>query len=304
MEAIHLNTSASEDRSVVYRLPIWYGIAVAISVLAAMLLFAVGVAANSEVPADHVFSHEPMQTALRVSFLLISVGAFWHVSTEVSGHWKIAASAAVFMLVCGVVCELTCLPAGEQWAINLSGIPAGTDSLEHRLFRLGTMAIFAIPMLALLAACEPKPAMPENSQGGLGAVTAFLVRWEAVLFAIGVATLPTFLLAGAFINREFTWLTPIGADTVAAACVAATIRARFRNDRLAFGGWLLICTGIAIGLLMGVYSFGGPIPAPDLIANYNALPRTLLRDGHTMLLIAGVVAIALAVIRNSRRTSS
>ncbi|MDH3440418.1 MAG: hypothetical protein OEM63_06685 [Gammaproteobacteria bacterium] len=302
MEAIHQNTSKSDIRSVLRRLPVWLGIAVAITVIAAMMTFAVGVAINGSVPADHVFSHGPMQTALRVSFLLISVGAFLHLSREASKHWKIAVSTAVFVLACGVVCELTCLPAGNQWAINLGGNPVGTDSLEQRLFRLGTMAIFAIPMLVLLAACEPKSELPGNRRRGRRTVTAFLVRWEAVLFAIGVAALPTFLLAGAFINKEFTWLSPIGADAIAAACVAATIRARFRGDLLAFGGWLLVCTGIAIGLLMGIYSFGGPVPTPDIIGDYNALPRTLLREVHVMLLIAGIVGIAMAVIRNSRRS--
>ena len=107
------------------------------------------------------------------------------------------------------------------------------------------------------------------------------------------------LMAAAFVHKEFTWASALGADTTVAACAAAAIRARWRNDRLAASGWLLVCAGLAVGRLMGIYSFGGPVPAPAFIGDYNALPRVLLRDGHVILLATGIAAVALATVRQA-----
>jgi hypothetical protein len=178
------------------------------------------------------------------------------------------------------------------------GVNLGADdSLERRLFRLGVMAAYAIPMLALLAAGEHKEEPNAKDMRLSARVAALLVRWEPLLFGIGVSTLAGILIAAAFINKELTWLSPIGADTAFAACAAATIRARRRMDNLAFTSWLLICAGMSVGLLMGGYSFGGPVPTPNFIGDYNALPRTLLRGGHVILLSIGMVGVALSATR-------
>ena len=304
MEAIQQSTAKRPFASLLRSLPVWLGIAGTIIVIALMLGFATGIVISRVVPADHVFSHEPLQMILRMSFLFISLGVVLRLPKQVSMQWKLAASAAVFILACGVFGELTCIPSGDHWAISSSADPAVVSSLEHRLFRLGAMATFAIPMLVLLATCEPKPGIVRSQGERFSALKTFLLRWEALLFAIGVATLPAVLIAGAVVNRELIWLSPIGADATAAACVAATVRAHSRRDGLAFGGWLLVCIGLAIGLLMGIYSFGGPVPTPDVIGDYNAVPRTLLRELHVVILLAGVVGIALAVMRNSGRSES
>ena len=51
---------------------------------------------------------------------------------------------------------------------------------------------------------------------------------------------------------------------------------------------------------MGIYSFGGPLPAPPIIGDYDAVPRVLLRTGHVVLMSIGFVAIGLAGIRGHR----
>ena len=65
-----------------------------------------------------------------------------------------------------------------------------------------------------------------------------------------------------------------------------------------FAGWLLVCASMSVGLLLGSFSFGGPLPTPDLVGDYNGLPRILLRDGHVMLLSIGMIGIAIAATRN------
>lgn len=251
------------------------------------------------VPQQHVVSHEPMQQWLRTSFLFIALGALWHLPSPLTARWRWAVGAAVVVLGFAVLGELAGSLLRSGWIAELSTGLGAADSLERRLFRLGAMAAYAVPMLVLLAAGEPKPDTIADKSRLSARGAALLVRWEPVLFAIGAATLASLLLAAAFVHREITWLAPIGADTTVAACAAAAIRARWRADRLAFGGWMLVCGGLIIGLLMGIYSFGGPVPSP--IGDYNALPRVILRDVHVMLLAIGIVGVALSTIRRSHR---
>ncbi len=41
-----------------------------------------------------------------------------------------------------------------------------------------------------------------------------------------------------------------------------------------------LALGALSGMLMGLWSFGGPAPVPDAIGDYGDLPRRLLRLGH------------------------
>ena len=66
----------------------------------------------------------------------------------------------------------------------------------------------------------------------------------------------------------------------------------------------MICISMSVGLLMGSYSFGGPIPTPDFIGDYNALPRALLRSGHVVLLLTGIACISLAAAGTTRKGAS
>jgi hypothetical protein len=202
----------------------------------------------------------------------------------------------------GIAIDLLDALARLGWIADFSVGQGAIDSLEQRLLRLGAMAAYAVPMLVLLAAGEYKKTPPSvefdaNSRSSSARIAALLLRWEPLLFTIGVATLSSVLIAAAFIHIELTWLSPIGADTTFAACAAATIRARRRTDPLAFAGWLLVCVSMSIGLLLGSFAFGGPLPTPNLIGDYNALPRILLRDGHVLLLSLGMIGIAIAATR-------
>lgn len=51
--------------------------------------------------------------------------------------------------------------------------------------------------------------------------------------------------------------------------------------------------GALIGLAMGLWSFGGPLPEPDWIGGYSELPRRLLRLGHIALFALGMINLML-----------
>ena len=266
-----------------------------------MALFDASVFATGAVPLNQTALHAPMQLGLRTAFLLISLGALLQLRTPLCAQWRWAVRAALAMLFFGVTGELAGAFIQLEWISDFSAGLGAADSLERRLFRLGAMAAYAVPMLALLAAGENKQKPAAEAHRLSARIAALLVRWEPLLFAIGAATLASILLAAAFINKELAWLAPIGADTTVAACAAAAIRARWRADGLAFAGWLLVCASMTVGLLMGGYAFDGPMPTPGFIGDYNALPRVLLRDVHVMLLSIGIIGIAVAATPKSQK---
>jgi len=52
------------------------------------------------------------------------------------------------------------------------------------------------------------------------------------------------------------------------------------NELLA---WWLVGLGLLGGAVLGIWSLGGPVPAPPALAAYDALPRRLLRLAHIAL---------------------
>jgi hypothetical protein len=59
-------------------------------------------------------------------------------------------------------------------------------------------------------------------------------------------------------------------------------------------GWTSLATGAVTGLVLGLWSFGGPVPVPEWIGDYNSLPRRLLRLGHIAFFGLGILNIMLA----------
>lgn len=59
-------------------------------------------------------------------------------------------------------------------------------------------------------------------------------------------------------------------------------------------GWSSLSVGAITGLILGLWSFGGPISVPELIGEYDALPRRLLRLGHIAFFGLGVLNIMIA----------
>lgn len=59
-------------------------------------------------------------------------------------------------------------------------------------------------------------------------------------------------------------------------------------------GWSSLAIGALTGLVIGIWSFGGPVPVPEWIGAYDSLPRRLLRLGHIAFFGLGILNIMLA----------
>jgi hypothetical protein len=59
-------------------------------------------------------------------------------------------------------------------------------------------------------------------------------------------------------------------------------------------GFTSLLTGVASGMILGLWSFGGPLPVPTAIGEYGDLPRRLLRLGHIAFFGLGLINLAIA----------
>jgi hypothetical protein len=77
----------------------------------------------------------------------------------------------------------------------------------------------------------------------------------------------------------------------------------FLNRRV---GWLVFLAGIIGGMVMGMWSFDGPVGAPAALADYSSLPRRLTRLAHIAAMALGITNILygqeLGRVRMSRMT--
>ncbi len=82
-----------------------------------------------------------------------------------------------------------------------------------------------------------------------------------------------------------------------------------RANRLV--GWWSFVLGISTGLIMGLWSFGGPVPVPEWLGEYNDLSRRMARLGHIAFFGLGILNLLLArelprlaLTRTMRRTAA
>lgn len=64
--------------------------------------------------------------------------------------------------------------------------------------------------------------------------------------------------------------------------------------RAAAIAWVSILCGTLSGLLLGLWSFNGPVQTPAWIGDYDALPRRFLRLAHVALFALGVLHLLVA----------
>jgi hypothetical protein len=83
----------------------------------------------------------------------------------------------------------------------------------------------------------------------------------------------------------------------------------FSRNRLV--GWASLALGVAVGLVMGLWSFDGPLQPPAWIGEYTDTSRRLVRLGHIAFIGLGVIDILLerelvgsALGRAGRRVAS
>jgi hypothetical protein len=61
-----------------------------------------------------------------------------------------------------------------------------------------------------------------------------------------------------------------------------------RNRRV---GWASLAIGVAVGLVIGLWSFDGPLPVPSWLGDYGDTSRRLVRLGHIAFIGLGLVDI-------------
>ena len=59
-------------------------------------------------------------------------------------------------------------------------------------------------------------------------------------------------------------------------------------------GWTSLAVGIATGLVMGLWSFDGPVSVPAWLGGYTETPRRLARLGHIAFIGLGILNLLLA----------
>jgi hypothetical protein len=59
-------------------------------------------------------------------------------------------------------------------------------------------------------------------------------------------------------------------------------------------GWLCTCLGAASGLVMGLWSFDGPLAVPGWLGEYDQTARRLARLGHIAFFGLGILNVLLA----------
>jgi hypothetical protein len=57
--------------------------------------------------------------------------------------------------------------------------------------------------------------------------------------------------------------------------------------------WWMVGCGMASGAVLGLWSFGGPVPAPGGFVAYDDLPRRLLRLAHIALIALPLLSLEL-----------
>src|SRR6266852_9434717 len=58
-------------------------------------------------------------------------------------------------------------------------------------------------------------------------------------------------------------------------------------------GWVSACLGAATGMVMGLWSFDGPLPPPPWLGEYGETARRLARLGHIALFGLGILDLLL-----------
>jgi hypothetical protein len=148
------------------------------------------------------------------------------------------------------------------------------DDVRLRMLRLARAAAVALPVLTLLC--------------------AGLSRWAARALVAGTVLMPAILTTAALTAVAVKYLLPVPALAVFGGTLAALALARRTAPPLEQYGWALVAASLGVGLLMGLYAFDGPLPAPAFLGGYIDFARRLSRLGHAYAVVLGLLAVFLA----------
>ena len=158
---------------------------------------------------------------------------------------------------------------------------ADPNTLPMRMLRLARVAAMTLPVLALLyrRLAERK------------ALASAAASWGCLAIFAGAALMPAVLCLASWVDPRCKYLLPMPAMLVFFACAIAGRLARGTARHPESFGWLLIATSMGAGMLMGTYSFEGPLPPPEFVGDYGDFVRLLIRQAHGYGIVFGVTAI-------------
>jgi hypothetical protein len=219
----------------------------------------------------------PFGAAVNLSGFLLLNWAAWR--APVAAEVRVVLAIFLFGMAIDVVSGLYAVDAARF----LPAYVGPEDGVRQRMLRLARVAATALSLLTLLFRDlrPPQPASP-------------LDRWGRLAMLVGTLGMPTVLTAACFLWVDLKYLLPIPALAMTGGVVLALVRARPAAPPLEQWGWLLIAASMNVGLLVGLYAFDGPLPAPELVASYNEWVRRLTRLGHAYAIVLGLLAILLA----------
>jgi hypothetical protein len=184
---------------------------------------------------------------------------------------------------------LASLAPQSAWALYLG--PA--NALRFRLLALARVAAMTLPALALLHQEASRRQVLETPS----------TCWSCLGLHAGAVLMPSVLWLAAAVDVTWKYLLPVPALMIFFGACGAVGQARRLSSglgsRLELGGWVLIAGSMGIGLLMGLYAFDGPLPAPTFIGAYGEVVRSFVRQAHGSVIVVGILLVFLA---RQRRT--
>lgn len=64
-------------------------------------------------------------------------------------------------------------------------------------------------------------------------------------------------------------------------------------------GWTSIAAGIGVGMMLGLWSFDGPLEVPQILGAYGDTARRMVRLGHIAMVALGMLNVVWALDRGS-----
>jgi hypothetical protein len=158
------------------------------------------------------------------------------------------------------------------------------DEVRPRMLRLARAAAIALPMLTFLY-----HGLATRQRSAVG-----VIRWGGIAMMFGAIGMPLILTAAALTTVHLKLLLGLPAHATFLGTLVGVWLAHRAARPLELWGWLIVALSMAIGLLMGIYAFDGPLPSPEFMGEYNDYPRRLWRLAHAYCIVLGLLSIFLA----------
>lgn len=220
--------------------------------------------------------------------LLILAGALFNLTGVVLVSWTgarwrgtrelrmILATLCVAMLLHVVVEAMLATPNPP-----FAGPISPEDGIRLRMLRLARAAVLTLPVLTLLHHGLAVKADPHSPA----------VRWGRIGMVGGTILMAATLTAAGVMCPELRFLLPIPAIAIFLGTVSGLWLACRQARPLERWAWFLIVGSMTGGLFVGLFAFGGPLPPPDFLGEYNTVARRVIRLAHIYSIIFGIGTI-------------